>query len=171
MFCPTCGKDNAHERKYCASCGTNLEAITRALSVNEEGIFSKVDTSLDQLIARYAEHVFKDAPMKALDRRISNSWLLLGEGALTSLFDLALFTIMTVVLPIKLLILLVYTPIRLLSERSKEHRSAPSISAGQEAPELLAPLPQQWLQSPVASIAEHTTVNLRPQGIPKQDQL
>ena len=168
MFCPTCGRDNSFELKFCASCGTNLEAISRALSVSEEGLFTKVDKSLDQLIARYAEHVFKDAPVKALDRRISSSWQMLGQGILTSLFDLALFTIMTIVLPIKFLILLIYTPIRLLSERSRQRKGA--TVEGNKAPEMFQPASQQWLPESVASVTEHTTLHLGNSGTPKRDK-
>ncbi|MBL8125846.1 MAG: zinc ribbon domain-containing protein, partial [Blastocatellia bacterium] len=32
MFCPTCGKDNPHEQRFCARCGTNLETVSMALS-------------------------------------------------------------------------------------------------------------------------------------------
>ena len=61
MFCPTCGKDNSQELKFCASCGTNLEAVSQALTGVEEDFFSKMDSGMDYFIARYAEHVFKDA--------------------------------------------------------------------------------------------------------------
>ncbi len=70
MFCPTCGKDNSRGRKFCASCGTNLEAISKALSGSTGDFFTKIDAALDQFIARYSEHVFKDAPSNALDRRV-----------------------------------------------------------------------------------------------------
>lgn len=168
MFCPTCGRDNSLELRFCASCGTNLEAISRALSVGEEGLFTKVDKSLDQFIARYAEHVFKDAPMRALDQQISKSWQVLGQGVLTSLFDLALFSIMTIVLPIKFLILLIHTPIKLLSERSKHRPSAQAEVEGHKAPELLDPTPRQWLSESVTSVTEQTTMNLSNSGASKQ---
>lgn len=164
MFCPTCGRDNSFELKFCASCGTNLEAISRALSIREEALFTKVDKSLDQFIARYAEHVFKDAPVRALDKKISASWQVLGQGVLTSLFDLALFTIMTIVLPIKLFILLLSTPIKLLSERSKHHRNAAAEVEGRKAPALFDPLPPQWLSEAAPSVTEHTTVSLGSSG-------
>ena len=102
MYCPTCGVDNSLERKYCSACGTNLEVVSQALSGSADGFFNKMDTSLDQFIARYAEHVFKDAPVKVLDRRISRSWLTLGQGVITSLVDLFLFCLMCVVLPFKI---------------------------------------------------------------------
>lgn len=169
MFCPTCGKDNSFELKFCASCGINLEAISRALSVSEEDLFTKVDKSLDLFIARYAEHVFKDAPMRALDRQIGKSWQVLGQAVLTSLFDLALFTIMTIVLPIKFLILLIYTPIALLSQRSKHHKSTVAEVEGHKMPALFQPSPQQWLSEAVPSVTEHTTVKLGNSRAPKRN--
>ena len=169
MYCPNCGRDNSHERKFCASCGTNLEAVSKALSVSEEGLFTKLDTSLDQFIARYAEHLFKDAPMRALDRQISKSWQVLGQGVLTSLFDLALFTIMTILLPIKFLILVIYTPIKLLSERGKSQKSTTAELRDQRAPHLLDPVPRKWLSNSAASVTEHTTVNLADSGATKQN--
>ncbi len=169
MFCPTCGRDNSHRLKFCACCGTNLEVISRALSVSGEGLFIKVDRSLDQFIARYAEHVFKDAPMRALDRKISKSWQVLGQGVLTSLFDLALFSIMAVVLPIKFFILLFNTPIKLLSERSKYQKGDAAGLEGKKAPDLIDPLPWQWLPDAGASVIEHTTLHLGDSGSPKQN--
>jgi len=162
MFCPNCGRDNSFELKFCASCGTNLEVISRALSVREEGLFTKLDKSLDQFIARYAEHVLKDAPIKALDQKIISSWQVLGQGVLTSLFDIALFTIMTIVLPVKLAILLIYTPVRLLAERSNNQRR--NSTAETETPILFDELPRQWMLESVPSITEHTTVNLGDSG-------
>src|ERR1700737_4624757 len=119
MYCPTCGIDNSLERKYCASCGTNLEVVSQALSGSADGFLTKIDTSLDQFLARYAEHVFKDAPINVLDRRISRSWRILGQGVITSLVDLVLFNLMCVILPFRLLLLLVLTPIGLVAERSR----------------------------------------------------
>lgn len=170
MFCPTCGRDNSLELKFCSSCGTNLAAITRALSIRQEGLFTKVHRSLDQFIARYAEHVFKDAPVRAQEQRISKSWQVFGQGILTSLFDLALFIIMTIVLPIKFLILLIYTPIKLVSQRSKHQRSTATEVEGHKAPALFDPLPQQWLSEAIPSVTEHTTVNLGSSGTPKKTE-
>ena len=169
MFCPTCGRDNSHERKFCASCGTNLEVVYKALSVSAEGLFAKVDKSLNQFIARYAEHVFKDAPKRALDRQIIKSWQVLGQGILTSLFDLALMAIMTIVLPLRFLILLIRTPVRLLSERSKYRKSTTAELEAEGAPDLLDPLPQKWLSHPAGSVTEQTTVNLADPGSRKQN--
>ena len=169
MFCPTCGRDNLPERRFCASCGTNLEAVTRALTVSTEGLFTKVDTSLDQFIARYAEHVFKDAPVRALDRQIHKSWQVLGQGALTALFDLALFTVMTIVLPVKFLILLIYTPVKLLSERSSYQENRAAELEGQRAPNLFETMPRSWLPDAGSSVTEHTTLNLAEPVLAKQN--
>ena len=160
MYCPNCGRDDSHKNKFCPSCGTNLEAILQALSDDAAGAFSRIDKSLDEFVGRYAEHVFKDAPAKALDRRIVNSWELLGKGALTSLFDLALFTIMTVLLPIRFLILLIYTPVRLLTERNGDRKSAAAELEVQDSSYLPGPQPRAWLPNAIPSVTEHTTVSL-----------
>ncbi|MDT4896595.1 MAG: hypothetical protein QOH25_1672 [Acidobacteriota bacterium] len=166
MFCPGCGRDDSHERKFCPSCGTNLEAISQTLAENDESSFTKVGKSLDRFIARYSEHLFKDAPAKALDQRIGTSWQLLGQGALTSLFDLALFIIMTVLLPIRFLILLIHTPVKVLSERSRNRKSAPPEFQSKDVLYLPDPQSRGWLPPPpVASVTEHTTVNLSKQAI------
>lgn len=61
MFCPTCGRDNAIGRKFCATCGTNLDLVSQALSGSDDDFFTKIDSGLDHFLARYAEHVFKNA--------------------------------------------------------------------------------------------------------------
>lgn len=160
MFCPSCGREDSHEHKFCPSCGTNLKVILKALSDDAESGFTKVDKSLDSFIARYSEHVFKDAPLKALTQTVGRSWKLLGQGILTSLFDLALFTIMTVLLPLRFFILLVRTPFRLLSERHRNRKSAEALLDGEARSYLSEPQPQHWLQNPVASVTDHTTVSL-----------
>lgn len=160
MFCPSCGRDDSHKRKFCPSCGTNLEAITQAMSDEAEGALTKVDKSLNKFIARYSEHVFKDAPAKALDERIGRSWQILGQGILTSLFDLALFCIMTMLLPIRFLMLLIRTPVRLLSERSRSRKNIKAELEDKEVVYLSEPQSQPWLVRPVASVTEHTTVGL-----------
>lgn len=160
MYCPTCGVDNSLERKYCAACGTNLEVVSQALSGSADGFFNKVDTSLDQFIGRYAEHVFKDAPIKVLDRRISKSWQILGLGLITSLVDLLLFCLMCVILPFRLLLLLVLTPIGLLSERSKQQQVVVEELESKQAVNFPAALPGDLPHSLVASVTEHTTRNL-----------
>jgi hypothetical protein len=161
MFCPTCGRDDSHERKFCPSCGTNLEMISQTLAEGDGGgAFSNVGKSLDVFIGRYSEHLFKDAPAKALEQRIGASWQILSQGIMTSLFDLALFTIMSVLLPIRFLILLIYTPFKLLSERSRNRKTATPALESTDVLYLPDPQSQDWPRTPVASVTEHTTVNL-----------
>jgi hypothetical protein len=160
MFCPSCGREDLHEHKFCPSCGTNLKAILQALSDDAEGSFVKIDKSLDKFIARYAEHVFKDAPVKALEQRVGRSWKLLGQGILTSLFDLALFSIMFMLLPFRFFMLLIRTPFRLLSERNRNRKNATVEPEGKDVVYLNEAQAQQWLVRPVASVTEHTTVGL-----------
>ena len=50
MFCPTCGRDNSVGRKFCASCGTNLELVSQALSASDDNFFPKIDTGLDHFL-------------------------------------------------------------------------------------------------------------------------
>src|SRR5439155_2984816 len=118
MFCPTCGKDNSIEIKFCASCGTDLVAISQALAGREDDFFTKMNSGFDHLLGRYSEHVFKSAPRMASERRVAGSWQLLGQAVVTSLLDLLLFLLMWNLLPLRFLILLISTPFRLLSERS-----------------------------------------------------
>ena len=160
MFCPTCGVDNSLGRKYCSSCGTNLEVVSQALSGNADGFLSKLDTSLDQFIARYAEHIFKDAPLNTLDRRISRSWKILGQGVVTSLVDLLLFNLMCVVLPFRFLLLLVLTPIGLVAERSRLRQDADGRIESKPAVHFPDVGPGDLPHSLVASVTEHTTRNL-----------
>jgi uncharacterized membrane protein YvbJ len=74
MFCPNCGKDNLNQQKFCATCGTNLEAVSQLLSGTGSDFFTRIDSGLDQFIAKYAEHIFRDAPSAAIDRSVSHSW-------------------------------------------------------------------------------------------------
>ena len=160
MFCPTCGVDNSLGRKYCSSCGTNLEVVSQALSGNADGFLSKLDTSLDQFIARYAEHIFKDAPANVLDRRISSSWKILGQGVVTALVDLLLFNLMCVILPFRLLLLLVLTPIGLVTERSRLRQDVAGQLESKQAIDFPDVLPKDLPRSLVASVTEHTTRSL-----------
>src|SRR5215475_7702174 len=116
MFCPTCGKENALGRKFCVACGTNLEAVSQALSGSKTDFFTRTDAALDILVAKYAEHVFKDAPANVTDATVGKSWKLLGQGVLTSLVDMILFSLMVNIFPLRLLILLISSPFRLLYE-------------------------------------------------------
>ena len=161
MFCPTCGKNNQLDLKFCASCGTNLEAVSMALSGREEDFFTKIDSGMDQFIARYTEHVFKNAPSDASDRKVAKSWRLLGQAVLTSIVDILLFTLMWNVLPLRFLLLLISTPFRLLSERSEQENreERPSIE-DYKAPQLAEPTPRRRLNELVPSVTESTTLNL-----------
>jgi len=161
MFCPTCGKDNSHELKFCASCGTNLEVVSQALTGREDDFFTKMDSGIDQLIARYSEHVFRNAPLAASERKVGRSWQLLGQAVLTSVVDLILFTLMWNLLPLRFCLLVISTPFRLLSERNETpaKTASPAVEA-YKPPELPQPVSQLWLADPVSSVTENTTKNL-----------
>jgi len=159
MFCPTCGKDNALGRKFCVACGTNLDAVSQALRGSKTDFFTRTDTALDQLIARYAEHVFKDAPAST-DTSIASSWKILGQGILTSLMDMVLFSLMLNIFPIRLLILLISSPIRFLYGRSQKE---PNAELGERPDYLLqaAATIEMFPQPPAASVSEQTTERLQ----------
>ena len=161
MFCPTCGRENPSERKFCSSCGTNLEAVSQVLSGTGTDFFTRIDTGLDQFIAKYAEHVFTDAPSKATDRSVSNSWKLLGRGVLTSFVDLFLSLVIWNVFTVRFNILFFSTPFRLLSERSarlKNSKAGIDTDAPLRLPE---PDTSQWLPGVAPSVSEHTTERLQ----------
>jgi hypothetical protein len=161
MFCPKCGRDNLNEQKFCASCGTNLEAVSQVLSGTGTDFFTRIDTGLDQFIAKYAEHVFTDAPSQATDRSVSNSWKLLGRGVLTSFIDLFLSLVIWNVFTLRFNILLFSTPFRLLSERSNRLKISKA-GIDTDAPlRLPEPLQDQWIRGPVPSVSEHTTERLQ----------
>ena len=159
MFCPTCSKDNSMELKFCASCGTNLEAVSQALTGVEEDFFTKMDSGMDYFIARYAEHVFKDAPHNLADRSVSKSWTVLGQAVITSLVDLLLFTLMWNLLPLRFLILVISTPFRLLARRGRETQHQ-TLSPAYQAPELPEGRPSLWLDQAGPSVTEGTTKHL-----------
>lgn len=159
MFCPTCGRDNAVGRKFCATCGTNLDLVSQALSGGDDDFFTKIDTGLDHFLARYAEHVFKNAPANAAEQRISKSWQVLGQTALTSIVDLLLFTLMWNIIPLRFLLLVISTPIRLVAQRGKPRKpSLPDVSKASELPET-EPQPR-WLAGHMDSVTDHTTAIL-----------
>lgn len=167
MFCPTCGKDNSIERKFCASCGTNLEAVSQALSGTEDDFFTKVDTALDHFLAKYSEHVFKNAPAAAAEQRVGTSWQILGQSIVTSFLDILLFLLMWNIIPIRFLILLISTPFRLISGQGRN--KSRGLTEEKSVVSLSDPLPQQWLPGSVASVTEHTTVILAdPEGHEKK---
>lgn len=167
MFCPVCARENPSERKFCASCGTNLEAVSQALSGSEDSFFTRIDTGLDYFIARYSEHVFKNAPAGALDHKVAKSWRVLGQGVVTSFLDLLLFLLMWNVLPLRFLLLLISTPIRLLSERGKYHDARLSEPDSKRPAALPDNAHQGWLPNSVPSVTEHTTMTLRDADVRK----
>ena len=159
MFCPTCGRDNSTGLKFCASCGTNLEAISQALYETDDNFFTKIDAGFDYFLAKYAERVFKDAPSNALDRRMGNSWRVLGQSVITSLVDILLFTLVWNVIPLRFLILLTSTPFRLLAEKGRRKRKEIAGRKGEH--ELRNPAQHPCLPEAPGSITEHTTIILR----------
>jgi hypothetical protein len=160
MFCPNCGRDNSRETKFCASCGTNLEVVSQALSGNRDGFFTKTDAALDQLIARYAEHVFKDAPAKLNDRRVKNSWKVLRQGVVTSFVDVILFFLMWNIIPLRFLILLISTPFKLLSQRNNKQVSTTAGLEEKAERSLAEPSSNRWIPGSFPSVSEHTTQHL-----------
>lgn len=152
MFCPNCGRDNPVGRKFCVACGTNLEAVSQALTRSQTDIFTRTDLALDQFIGRYAEHLFKDAGEESANPSLSRSWKILGQGVLTTLWDFLLASLMWNVIPLRFMILLITSPFRLMKERSEKGReypppqSPPQLEGAREAPPQLPP-----------SISENTT--------------
>jgi hypothetical protein len=160
MFCPNCGRENSREIKFCASCGINLEAVSQALNGTRDDFFTKTDIALDQLIARYSEHVFKDAPSKVNERKVGNSWKVLGQGVITSFVDMILFFLMWNILPMRFMILLISTPFRLLSQRGKQQGSRTGGLEDNRGLSLAEPPSNRWLPGGFPSVSEHTTRDL-----------
>ena len=165
MFCPTCGRNNSIDRKFCASCGTNLEAVSQALSGSNEDFFTRIDAGLDYFLARYAEHIFKSAPANAAEQRISKSWQILGQSVLTSIVDVLLFSLMWNIIPFRFLLLVISTPIRLVTHSDRFRKQVKA--AGHNVPELADAGPHHWLAGSVESVTEHTTANLPDTDRPK----
>ena len=163
MFCPTCGRDNLLERKFCATCGTNLAAVSQALSGNDDDFFTKIDAGLDHFLGKYAEHVFKNAPANAAEQRIAKSWQVLGQSVLTSIVDLLLFTLMWNIIPLRFLLLTISTPVRLVSQRGRKQ----ALAGAKGTADLPEAGPGHWLQSPIDSVTEHTTAILGDTEHPK----
>ncbi len=157
MFCPNCGRENPIERKFCVSCGTNLEVVSQALSGNADDFLTKTDNALDQFIARYAEHVFKDAPAAANDRTIAKSWKILWQGILTSFVDMILFSLMWNILPLRFLILLISTPYKLITRRGTRKEVITAEIIDQKTLSLPDHPANKSLPSSVGSITERTT--------------
>jgi hypothetical protein len=160
MFCPSCGKDNSDELKFCATCGTNLEAVAQALTGREEDFFTKMDTGIDYFVARYAEHVFRNAPQGVSEHKVSKSWQLLGQAIVTTFVDILLFTLMWNILPLRFLILCVSTPFRLMTERDSARQLPPAPDQTYKAPELSAARVGLWLGETAPSVTENTTTHL-----------
>lgn len=171
MFCPTCGKENQSTRKFCIFCGTNLEAVSQALSGKKMSFLTRIDMALDHLTAKYAEHVFDDAPAQAVDRRVANSWKILGKGIATSCVDLFLSIVMWNVFALRFDVLLISTPFRLLSERSNRRKLKQAVETEPQLPQNLPEnLPPRWLPGSVASITEYTTERLQEYRQTAQDR-
>jgi hypothetical protein len=169
MFCPTCGRDNLIERKFCSSCGTNLEAVSQALSGTRADFFTRLDTGLDQFIAKYSEHVFKDSPANAVDRSVSNSWKILGKGVVTSFVDLFLSLVIWNVFTFRFQILWISTPFRLLAERSSRQKLKAAIDTDAQL-KLPQPVAGQWSPGSMPSVSEHTTEHLQDYRPPARER-
>ncbi len=161
MFCPNCGKDNPNELKFCASCGTNLEAVSNALTGREEDFLTRFDMGLDQFVARYTEHVFNRSPVRSYESKVVRSWKILGQAVVTTFIDLLMFILMWNILPLRAIILLITTPFRLMSERNPEGRDAGAIDEGYRPPQLVSAPANYEAGKFVPSVTEETTTNLR----------
>ncbi len=151
MFCPTCGREDAQERKFCSSCGTNLDRVTKALTPGKDNFLVQADEVFDRVLGRYAGMFFKDAPEKAQDRSVSNSWQVFGLSSLSLLANFILIPVCFLALKLRFFTLLFSTPFRLLSERSDQQAKASALRANNQ---------DQWLMNPVPGVTEHTTINL-----------
>lgn len=161
MFCPKCGRDDSHGYKFCPACGANLEVVTIALSTGEDSVFTRVNKHLDRSVARYADHLFESATTTASEGRVGSSWRLAGKGMLTFLIDLVLLPMMFFFLPVRLLMLLLYTPLGLLQERSERKRSGvPTVGGASESSKRGLPEAGGWRVGSVGSVTENTTAHL-----------
>jgi hypothetical protein len=80
---------------------------------------------------------------------------------LTFFIDLALLPVMFFFLPVRFLMLLLYTPLGLLQERSERKRSAvPAVGGASESSKRGLPEAGVWQVGPVGSVTENTTVHL-----------
>jgi hypothetical protein len=161
MFCPNCGRDDSHRYKFCPACGTNLDVVTIALSTGEDSIFTRINKHLDRSVARYADHFFERVTTTAREGQVGSSWRLVGKGVLTFFIDLALLPVMFFFLPIRLLMLVLYTPLGLLQERSERKRSSvPTVDGASESSKRGLPEAGGWRIGSVGSVTENTTVHL-----------
>lgn len=162
MFCPNCGRDDSHQYKFCPTCGTNLDVVNIALSTGEDSIFTRINKHLDRSVARYADHFFESAPSTAREGRVGSSWRLMGKGGLTFLIDLLLLPVMFFFLPVRLVMLLFYTPVGLLQERSERKRSSVPTVDGASASSPRELREAGWRVGSIGSVTENTTVHLEP---------
>ena len=161
MFCPKCGRDDSHRFKFCPACGTNLDVVITALSTGEETVFTRANNLLDRSVARYADQYFETDPPTGREGKVGSSWRLAGKGVLTFLIDLALLPLMFFFLPIRLVLLLFYTPAGLLQERSERKRSnLPAIDVTSQPSKLELPETGRWRTGSIGSVTENTTVHL-----------
>jgi hypothetical protein len=159
MFCPKCGREDSHQLKFCPACGTNLDVVTLALSTDEDSIFTRVNKHLDRSVARYTDHFFESASTTASE--VGNSWRLAGKGLLTFFIDLVLLPVMFFFLPVRLLLLLLYTPLGLLQERSERKQSSvPTVDWTSESSKRGLPEAGGWRVGSIGSVTENTTVQL-----------
>jgi hypothetical protein len=135
--------------------------VTIALSTGEDSLFTRVNKHLDRSVARYADHFFESAAATtAREGQVGGSWRLMGKGVLTFLLDLALLPLMFFFLPFRLLILLLYTPVGLLQERSERKRSRAAVVGASASSARGLPEAGGWRGDSVGSVTEHTTVHL-----------
>jgi len=154
MFCPTCGKDNSLDLKFCASCGTDLHAVSQALTGREDNFFAKMDAGMDALLTRYSERIFKRSSRPRQKYPVIRSWQILGQSVITALLDLLLFTLMSTLLPIRLLMLVISTPFRVLAERGDREGSTSRELPEYSSPELVS---GRWRDDAPVSVTENTT--------------
>jgi hypothetical protein len=169
MFCPKCGRDDSDQHTFCPACGTNLEVVTMALATSEDSIFTRLNRHLDRSLARYAEHVFEDAPTSARQGRVRSSWRLMGQGLLTFLADAALLPLMFFFLPFRLLMLILYTPLGWLEElgdRKREKRRMAEEAGNAALREKAAP--PEWQLGQVGSVTETGTLKLPAENLPSK---
>jgi hypothetical protein len=125
-------------------------------------LFTRAENALNQVVTRYSERVFRNAPANALSRKLSDSWIFLGQGIVTAAVDFLLFWLMLfVVFPVKLFSLLLSSPVRLLLERGSRPKPLPALPSSKKGPtsaELVAP--DEWEQRDMVSAVEHTTEHL-----------
>jgi hypothetical protein len=84
-----------------------------------------------------------------------------GKGVLTFFLDLALLPVMLFFLPVRLLLLLLYTPLGLLQGRSERKRSGmPAVEVANESSKRGLPEAEGWRVGAVGSVTENTTAHL-----------